>query len=138
MNSQDKIYKRLAQEVANIQYTIDSLDVALIKARNERDAIISKIETELQCENFKELFTAPQGSPQTSDEKSRSLAHVAHHAFVRTLSPQEKLEFQEWCRQEGLLKENESLDEFLARSPRLKRRLEGLPTPHVIGEDPLR
>jgi len=57
----EKIFRRLAQDLCNAQFTITSLEKAIAIAKGERRKIISKMETELACDNFKYLFGKPIG-----------------------------------------------------------------------------
>jgi len=48
----DKIFKGLAQQVANLQFTIKSLEEALRRSHAELDAVIDVIEHELAYDSF--------------------------------------------------------------------------------------
>jgi len=57
----EKIFRRLAQDLCNVQSTIVSLEKAIAIAKDERRKVISTMETELACDNFKYLFGKPIG-----------------------------------------------------------------------------
>jgi len=69
----EKIFRRLAQDLCNAQFTITSLEKAIAIARGERRKIISEMETELACDNFKYLFGKPIGPEVDSAVASLSL-----------------------------------------------------------------
>jgi len=64
---ENSVYRGLARQVVNIQFTISSLEDALIKARCELSTVIGEMDTCLAVDGFKKLFSEPRESPETND-----------------------------------------------------------------------